>query len=45
MFPAEALFSAKKDYISGMPHDRVKPVEQAVEYKILRAFTCLGLGW
>jgi beta-lactamase superfamily II metal-dependent hydrolase len=45
MAPAEALFTAKKDYIAGMPHGRIKPVEQAVEYKILRAFTCLGLGW
>jgi beta-lactamase superfamily II metal-dependent hydrolase len=45
MPPAEALFAAKKDYIGGMPHGRTKPVEQAVEYKILRSFTCLGLGW
>ena len=43
MAPAEALFAAKKDYIAGMPHGRVKPTEQAVEYKILRTFTCLGL--
>ena len=45
MLPAEALFNAKKDYIGGMPHGRTKAVEQAVEYKILRGFTCLGVGW
>jgi hypothetical protein len=43
--PARALFDAKVDYIAGMPHGRTLPSEQAVEYKILRQFTCLGLGW
>jgi hypothetical protein len=43
--PARALFDAKVEYIAGMPHGRTLPSEQAVEYKILRQFTCLGLGW
>ncbi|OPY94375.1 hypothetical protein A5906_13675 [Bradyrhizobium sacchari] len=43
--PAEALFQAKIDYIKGMPHGRTKIEEVAIENKILRQFTCLGLGW
>lgn len=43
--PAKALFGAKLDYISGMPHGRRTVEEQAIEHKILRQFTCLGLGW
>ncbi|BAM87030.1 hypothetical protein S58_10190 [Bradyrhizobium oligotrophicum S58] len=43
--PAEALFQAKIDYIKGMPHGRSKIEEVAIENKILRQFTCLGLGW
>ena len=43
--PAEALFQAKKDYLAGMPHGRTDPFSQAVEVKILRQYTCLGLGW
>ncbi|MFC7700869.1 MBL fold metallo-hydrolase [Bradyrhizobium sp. GCM10028915] len=43
--PAEALFQAKIDYIRGMPHGRTKIEELAIENKILRQFTCLGLGW
>lgn len=43
--PALALFEAKLDYLSGMPHGRVSLEEQAIEHKILRQFTCLGLGW
>lgn len=42
---AEALFLAKLDYIKGMPHGRTKIEEVAIENKILRQFTCLGLGW
>jgi hypothetical protein len=42
---AEALFLAKIDYIKGMPHGRTKVEEAAIENKILRQFTCLGLGW
>jgi len=43
--PAEALFEAKKDYLARMPHGRTEPLERAIENKILRQFTCLGLGW
>jgi hypothetical protein len=43
--PAEALFAAKVDYIAGMPHGRATVEEVAIENKILRQFTCLGLGW
>lgn len=43
--PAEALFRAKIDYISGMPHGRKSAVGQAIELKLVRQFTCLGLGW
>ena len=43
--PAQALFDAKVDYIRGMPHGRTGPIQTAIEYKILRQYTCLGLGW
>lgn len=43
--PAEALFRAKAGYAQGMPHGRRDAFSQAVELKILRQFTCLGLGW
>ena len=43
--PAKALFDAKMDYIRDMPHGRSSVEELAIEYKILRQFTCLGLGW
>ena len=45
MQPAEALLYAKKAYLKKMPHNRKDAVSQAVEMKILRQFTCLGLGW
>jgi beta-lactamase superfamily II metal-dependent hydrolase len=43
--PAQALFDAKVDYVSGFPHGRSSSIQQAIEYKILRQYTCLGLGW
>lgn len=43
--PAEALFSAKSEYRRDFPHGRISPREVAVEYKILREYTCLGVGW
>ncbi len=43
--PADALFQAKADYIAGMFHGRTGEFDKAVEYKILRQYTCLGLGW
>jgi beta-lactamase superfamily II metal-dependent hydrolase len=44
--PSEALWSAKVDYAAGIPHrPGARPEEIAYEHKILRQFTCLGLGW
>lgn len=43
--PAEALFQAKRDYVVGFPHGLAQPGNQAIESKILRQYTCLGLGW
>jgi beta-lactamase superfamily II metal-dependent hydrolase len=43
--PAQALFNAKLQYLKGMPHGQTSPNSQAIEYKILRQYTCLGLGW
>jgi hypothetical protein len=43
--PAQALFDAKAQYASEMPHGMNRPLEVAIEYKTLRQFSCLGLGW
>ena len=43
--PAQALFNAKVEYASGMPHGQNSNVGKAVEFKIWKEFTCLGLGW
>jgi hypothetical protein len=43
--PAAALFEAKLRYLEGMPHGQTSINSQAIEYKILRQYTCLGLGW
>jgi beta-lactamase superfamily II metal-dependent hydrolase len=44
--PAQALWAAKVDYAAGIPHRPGARVEEiAYEHKILRQFTCLGLGW
>lgn len=43
--PAAALFEAKLRYLKGMPHGQTTINSQAIEYKILRQYTCLGLGW
>jgi beta-lactamase superfamily II metal-dependent hydrolase len=44
--PSDALWSAKVDYAAGIPHrPGARPEEIAYEHKILRQFTCLGLGW
>jgi len=43
--PAAALFQAKQEYARSMPHGTTDPFSQAVELKILRQYTCLGLGW
>lgn len=43
--PAEALFAARADYLTDMPHGRTDLREIAIERKIYKQFTCLGLGW
>jgi hypothetical protein len=44
--PARALHSAKTRYESRIPHNPdASRGEEALEHKILRQFTCLGLGW
>lgn len=43
--PAEALFRAKIDYVQGLPHGQTSSMGQAIEYKIWKQYTCLGLGW
>jgi beta-lactamase superfamily II metal-dependent hydrolase len=43
--PAEALLTAKAEYVRGFPHGRRSEAQQAIEYKILNQYTCLGLGW
>lgn len=43
--PAQTLFDAKLQYLRGMPHGQTTANAQAIEYKILRQYTCLGLGW
>lgn len=45
MSPSEALLYAKKRYLKDMPHGRKDLVSRALEMKILREFTCLGIGW
>lgn len=43
--PALALFNAKSEYSLGIPHGRSGATSMAIESKILRQYTCLGLGW
>lgn len=43
--PAQALFNAKAAYARGMPHGQTSTAGRAIEFKIFRQFTCLGLGW
>jgi hypothetical protein len=44
--PAKALLNAKLLYASGIPHLAGAGDElRLIEHKILRQFTCLGLGW
>ena len=45
MAPARALFDAKLEYLQNMPHGQSSAVAQAIEFKTLKQFTCLGLGW
>lgn len=43
--PAQALLDAKLAYLADMPHGRRGASDRAIEFKTLRQFTCLGLGW
>lgn len=43
--PAEALFLAKGEFARRVPHGMTDAFSRAVEVKLLRQFTCLGLGW
>jgi hypothetical protein len=44
--PAQALFVAKGVFTRDMPHGRPRDgLGEAIEFKILRQYTCLGLGW
>jgi hypothetical protein len=43
--PALALLMAKQAYAAAMPHGLTDPDDQAIEYKMIWQFTCLGLGW
>jgi hypothetical protein len=44
--PARALLDARLLHVRGIPHLAGAGVElQLIEHKILRQFTCLGLGW
>jgi hypothetical protein len=43
--PAEALFNARSAYLRAIPHGRTSLFDLAVERKIFKEFTCLGLGW
>ena len=43
--PASALFTAKSQYLRGIPHGPNDDMSIAIELKILRQYKCLGLGW
>jgi beta-lactamase superfamily II metal-dependent hydrolase len=43
--PAQALFDARVEYAAGMPHGQYSSLGRAIELKIWKEFTCLGLGW
>lgn len=43
--PAQALFDAKRRYGLAIPHGPTNLRSRAIEYKIWRQFTCLGIGW
>jgi hypothetical protein len=43
--PAKALFEAKAAYVQGIPHGPRDPFSVAIEMKIWRQYSCLGLGW
>jgi hypothetical protein len=42
---ALALFNARRNYLVDIPHGRSALWNLAVERKLYKQFTCLGLGW
>lgn len=45
VLPAKALWEAKKKYATEIPHEQRDVFSRRIESKILRQFTCLGIGW
>ena len=47
MVPAAALLAARTEYMKRIPHGEARGslIGEAIEFKILRQYTCLGLGW
>jgi hypothetical protein len=43
--PALALFNARQAFVLDIPHGRTALWNLAVERKLYKQFTCLGLGW
>ena len=43
--PVRALFDAKVDYTAWMQSKTMTAESLAISFKILREYTCLGLGW
>ncbi|MDF0522488.1 hypothetical protein P0R31_35195 [Bradyrhizobium yuanmingense] len=43
--PAQALHNARQTYLLDIPHGRTALWDLAVERKLYKQFTCLGLGW
>ncbi|HKF42833.1 MAG TPA: MBL fold metallo-hydrolase [Thermoanaerobaculia bacterium] len=43
--PAKALHAAKREYAARIPHGHAGAISRAIEMKILRQYTCLGLGF
>ena len=44
--PAKALLEAKHAFALGMPHGCARDTQdEAIEFKTVRQYTCLGLGW
>jgi beta-lactamase superfamily II metal-dependent hydrolase len=46
MPPSQALFQAKHEYVQNIPHLQGEgPVVTAIEMKLSREYTCMGIGW
>jgi hypothetical protein len=42
---SKAIFDAKVSFLKGIPHGNEGDMQLAIELKVWREFTCLGLGW